>query len=140
MRSSLLLGLALAAVLAAATFCKTADPAGPSETPKDDPSLAGDIQPVFTASCALSGCHAGGAPAGALTLVSGQSHNALVNVFSSGEPQRIRVIPGDSAGSYLIVKLEGRQAVGSRMPPGGPLSATSLQNIKNWIAKGAQNN
>lgn len=138
-RQSLLLGLGLAAVLAGATVCKTAGSSGPSDTPKDDPSFAADIQPIFTSSCALSSCHAGAA-AGGLNLASGQSYNNLVNVASTGEPNRIRVVPNDATNSYLVVKLEGRQTVGSKMPLGGSLSATALQNIKNWVNKGAKNN
>jgi len=38
------------------------------------------------------------------------------------------------------MKLEGRQTVGTKMPQGGSLASNSLQNIKNWINKGAKNN
>ena len=48
--------------------------------------------------------------------------------------------PGDAANSYIVIKLEGRQTVGAKMPLGGSLDAISLQNIKNWINKGAKNN
>jgi hypothetical protein len=40
----------------------------------------------------------------------------------------------------IVIKLEGRQTVGAKMPLGGSLDAISLQNIKNWINKGANNN
>ncbi|MBM3311568.1 MAG: hypothetical protein FJY80_08680 [Candidatus Aminicenantes bacterium] len=140
MRKPFLTGLGLAAALAAATVCKTASSSGPSDTPKDDPSFTADIQAIFTSSCALSSCHSGGAPAGGLSLAAGQSYASLVNVASSGEPNRIRVIPNDATNSYLVVKLEGRQTIGTKMPQGGSLSATALQNIKNWINKGAKNN
>ena len=42
--------------------------------------------------------------------------------------------------SYLVIKLEGRQTIGVKMPLGGSLDAVRLQNIKNWINKGANNN
>jgi hypothetical protein len=39
------------------------------------------------------------------------------------------------------MKIEGRQTSGVRMPSGGsPLSSVQIQNIKNWINKGAKNN
>jgi hypothetical protein len=78
--------------------------------------------------------------AAGLNLQSGASFASLVNVTATREPI-VRVIPGNADGSYLIVKLEGRQSVGSRMPLGGqPLNDTDLTNIKNWINRGAQNN
>jgi hypothetical protein len=42
--------------------------------------------------------------------------------------------------SYLVIKLEGRQTVGTRMPQAGSLPTNALQNIKNWIDKGAKDN
>ena len=37
----------------------------------------------------------------------------------------LRVIPNNADGSYLVIKLEGRQTVGARMPLGGqPLDMT----------------
>ena len=128
----------IALILVVGTVCKKTGTT-PSDTAKDDPSFAGDIQAVFSASCAVSSCHNASA-SGGLNLSSGQAYNNLVNAPSSGEPTKIRVIPNDATGSYIVVKLEGRQIVGSRMPLGGSLSGTSIQNIKNWINKGAKNN
>jgi hypothetical protein len=66
---------------------------------------------------------------------------SLVNVASSNEPAFLRVEPGDPENSYLVIKNEGRQAVGSRMPIGGaPLDEIDQTNIRTWIAQGAQNN
>jgi hypothetical protein len=51
------------------------------------------------------------------------------------------VIPGDPDGSYLMIKLEGRQSVGDRMPQtGSPLDSIDLTNLRNWISQGALNN
>jgi hypothetical protein len=47
---------------------------------------------------------------------------------------------GDASNSYLVIKLEGRQTIGVKMPLGSSLDAVSLQNIKNWINKGANHN
>jgi hypothetical protein len=106
---------------------------------KDDPSFAADIQSVFTNNCISPGCHNAGA-AGGMVLLQGQSYANLVNVASTQEPGKTRVIPSDSANSYIVIKLEGRQTNGSRMPLGGALNSNSIQNIKNWIDKGAKNN
>jgi len=109
-------------------------------TVKADPSFANDVMEVFDRrGCTASSCHGGGQ--GGLTMSSASTAYAnLVNVQSpnSGE---VRVIPGNANDSYLVKKLEGRQAVGARMPNGGsPLDATDLANIKNWINQGAKNN
>lgn len=107
--------------------------------PIANPSFATNIQTIFNSSCAIGNCHDNTAQGG-LVLLSGQSYGNLVNVPSSGEPNRTRIIPSDADNSYVVVKLEGRQNVGERMPLTGSISSTQLQNIKNWINQGAQNN
>jgi hypothetical protein len=53
----------------------------------------------------------------------------------------MRVLPGDAANSYLVKKIEGTQTVGTRMPQGrNALSSITIQNIKNWVDRGAKNN
>ncbi len=107
---------------------------------KDDPSFAGDIQPIFTSSCAIPSCHAAPGQVG-LILSAGQSYGLLVNVNSSEVSAQMRVRPSLPDSSYLVVKIEGRQTVGVRMPATGtPLSSTNIQLIRNWISKGALNN
>jgi hypothetical protein len=108
-------------------------------TPKDNPSFASDIQPIFSASCTLSSCHNSTAQAG-LNLSSGQAFANIVNVACTSEPPKLRVKPADPANSYIVIKLEGRQTAGAKMPLAGSISGTDLQNIKNWITKGAGNN
>ncbi len=122
--------------------CKSSSSTTP-ETPvpvKDDPSFSADIQPIFTANCALGGCHGGGAGQAGLLLSSGLAYANIVNVASTEDPAKKRVLPGDVANSYLVLKIEGNQTSGTRMPPAGPLAASVIQNIKNWISKGAKNN
>ena len=102
------------------------------------------IQPIFTNSCALSGCHTGetlvfgGLSGGGLILLDGQSYDQLVGVEGKYTSGTTRVIPGNSAESLLIRKLEGDDGVGSRMPAsGGPLEPETIQLIKDWIDQGA---
>jgi len=111
----------------------------PPATVKDDPSFSADIQTTFTSSCISSGCHGATGSAG-LVLLQGQSYANLVNVDSSQDNTKKRVLPGDATNSYLVIKLEGRQSNGARMPLGGSPNATFIQNVKNWIGKGAKNN
>lgn len=105
-------------------------------------SFASDVQPIFTANCALAGCHTGANPTGSLNLSAGQSRAQLVNVAAVGFPGAIRVIPGDASNSYLIRKLEGGPNIsGVRMPEGAPaLPTATIQKIRDWITAGALNN
>lgn len=111
-----------------------------TRTIKDNPSFANDIQEIFERrGCTNAACHGAAASAG-LNLQTGASYNNLVNVMATSEAI-IRVIPNDADGSYLVIKLEGRQTVGARMPLGGqPLDQTDITNIRNWITRGANNN
>lgn len=92
---------------------------------------------VFTSRC--TGCHAGsGAPAG-LRLDATNSYALLVGVPSGEVPSLQRVNPGRPDDSYIVQKLEGRAAVGVRMPFGGPyLDDATIAVIRQWIAAGAQ--
>lgn len=105
-----------------------------------DPSFANVIQGIFNRKgCADGSCH-GSARQEGLDLRSGSSYANLVGV-SATQAAVDRVIPGNSTDSYLIVKVEGRQTVGERMPLGGSaLDNIDLTNLKNWINQGAKNN
>lgn len=113
---------------------------GGGRTIQADPSFASVVQEIFERrGCTQAGCHNNATVSG-LTLARGASYAALVNVRAANEPI-VRVIPGNADGSYLVIKLEGRQAVGARMPlVGAPLDEIDLTNIKNWINQGAKNN
>ena len=107
-----------------------------------DPSFSGDINEVFIRNgCTASNCHGGGQ--GGLTLTSTTANNyaQLVGVTSTSEPAVARVTPNDAENSYLIIKVEGRQSVGGRMPLGGaPLDNIDITNLRNWINNGARDN
>ena len=117
-----------------------AEPEPPQEQPIANPSFAQDIQvAIFNASCALGGCHDATASSG-LDLRQGNAYNNLINVNSLQDPTIKRVVPTDATNSYLVIKIEGRQAIGSRMPLNrSALSNAKIQNIKNWINNGADN-
>jgi hypothetical protein len=104
------------------------------------PSFASTVQEIFSRKgCTSSSCH-GSAQMAGLDLRSGASYASLVGVRATSE-SIVRVIPGNADGSYLVIKVEGRQSVGARMPQtGSPLDAIDLTNLRNWIDQGAQNN
>lgn len=123
-------------------------PTAPMETPddppgrviKDNPSFAEDIQEVFARNgCTVSGCH-GTFAASELSLVAGSAYGEIVNVPAKSE-DFLLVEPNNPQDSYVVIKVEGRHTVGSRMPLGGvPLDDIDITNLRNWISQGAQNN
>ncbi|MCV2438624.1 hypothetical protein [Paucibacter sp. DJ2R-2] len=108
------------------------DPAGPMTA-----KFSSIQSHVFTPAC--TACHSGAAAPRGLRLDASNSFVMLVGVSSGGVPALKRVAPGDADNSYLIHKLEGHQAVGARMPLGGPyLDAQTIGLIRQWINNGAQ--
>jgi len=126
--------------LLAGSFCKSPVASLPVESVKADPSFARDIQPIFNNNCTHVSCH-GQSAQGGLSLIDGVSHFYTVNAASTEVPSKKRVSPFHPTDSYLVIKIEGRQPVGARMPAAKDrLSDTHIQNIRNWIAKGAEDN
>lgn len=97
---------------------------------------------VFTPTCAVSGCHTGPSsaslPAGMNLSTADASFANLVGIPSIQEPTVSRVAAGDPDNSYLVQKIEGTAASGSRMPlGGGVLDQALIDDIRDWIANGA---
>ena len=105
-------------------------------------SFAGAVQPVFTASCAINGCHSGVAPKASLNLGSGKSYAQLVNVPANACSSKIRVVPANVDLSYLMNKLNGvGMCSGTQMPKiGTSLPQAQFGSIQGWICNGAPNN
>ncbi|HEX9100671.1 MAG TPA: fibronectin type III domain-containing protein, partial [Polyangia bacterium] len=105
-------------------------------------TLSGQVQPIFTSSCATTACHSGARPAQGLDLSSGKSYGQLVNVLSNECSSTDRVAPGSAATSYLAWKIQGSGSCffGSKMPKGATLSAADINTILGWINEGAPNN
>jgi len=98
-----------------------------------------DVQSIFTASCAKSGCHSGSSPTAGQNLSENQAYANIVNVTSLEVGSKKRIAPGDTASSYLFDKIKGIQSVGARMPFDGPpyLSNSQIDAIRQWILIGA---
>ncbi len=60
---------------------------------------------------------------------------STINQPSSGNSDRIRIVPGDPENSYLVWKIEGRDGIaGERMPlDQPPLLQARIDLIKSWI-------
>ncbi len=103
------------------------------------PTLESIQNNVFTPICSV--CHSGVGAflPGSMDLTDvASSFASLIDVTSIQEPPLLRVDPDDPDISYLIHKLEGTQAVGARMPDGGPfLQPETIDVIRDWIEQGA---
>ena len=145
----------LTAVLTWAGCAGDGSTLGPDGTPLGDSVVDGDgdngddapavtlaqlSSEIFTPRCALSGCHSGGFPAGGMSLAADRIATEIIDVASSGKSGEIRVVPGESANSYLLKKLRGESGIsGTQMPQvGSVLSSAQLDLIAQWIDAGAK--
>src|SRR5258705_1108240 len=89
--------------------------------------------------CRVETCH-GSAKSGGLDLTIGGAYDALVGATATGAPGDLRVVPGDSAKSFLVRKLAGVLAPGEGDPMpsvGRPLRPIELDLVRAWIDGGA---
>ncbi len=119
------------------------DPCSPALDPQA--SLSCDVQPILTANCALSGCHAGATPAVGMNLSAGTTFANTVNVSAVEVARLLRVRPGDPDSSFVVLKIEGNGGVvggvATRMPLGlAPLAQAEIDTIRSWINSGALDN
>ena len=93
---------------------------------------------VFSVSCALSGCHAGSAPAAGMDLSAGASYGNIVGVTSTERGDLKRIEPGDPNRSYLVKKIRGdADIIGSPMPLVGSITPAQRQLVVDWVRRGA---
>jgi hypothetical protein len=101
------------------------------------PTFESIQQNVFTPICTQ--CHAGATAPLGLRLSADVSYAMIVDVPSVEVPGVRRIRPGDPNLSYLVQKIEGRAAVGGRMPLNlPPLPQTTIDVIRQWVTEGAQ--
>ena len=82
-----------------------------------------EVLPIFTNSCAISGCHDGGGR---------ESHMALNNYADISRS----VVPGNPNSSNLYKAIIATWGEG-KMPPDRPLSLENRTIIRLWIEQGA---
>jgi hypothetical protein len=91
-------------------------------------SFSQDIQPLFTASCALAGCHVGG----------GQTPNLSKGFAYQSLMDEDMVVPFDPSNSELMGWLTGK--LSPVMPLGSGPDPAINDKVYNWIFQGALNN
>ncbi|MFM8412855.1 MAG: hypothetical protein ACKOCT_21595 [Alphaproteobacteria bacterium] len=104
-------------------------------------TYAGNVQPIYNASCATSAvCHGKGASFVVLARDVSYSNTFLVEADGVNGPQGFYIDPFSTDGSYLFQKLLGTGA-GERMPyNSNPLPPDQIDQIRNWILEGAADN
>ncbi len=98
-----------------------------------------NVQAVFDAHCTF--CHGGASPSAGQNLGSAKySYANLVRVPANEDSTYLRVLPGDAANSYVVMKLTGDPRIhGGGMPLGAPpLDAPTLAVVTGWINAGAK--
>jgi hypothetical protein len=98
---------------------------------------------VFDVSCSVNGCHDTQNARADLDLSAGVAHAQLVDVASTQFSGWVRVVPGSSPDSMLMVQIDGEPgpALEGYMPWGMPkLCDNQIDAIRRWIASGAPNN
>lgn len=95
-----------------------------------------NVQQIFEQSCGGSGCHIG-------ERTFGVRLDGYDNVMESEGQQygKLIVQPGNASESPLVDKIEPNPDNGERMPKNGsPLTDDRINQIKEWINNGAENN
>jgi hypothetical protein len=108
--------------------------------PGTQSTLDGNVQPILTASCAISAaCHA--ADGRDPKLVARQTHGATVDVPAIQDSSKPFVARFAPERSYLLDKILGIASSGEAMPPEGrPLGSAEVELIRSWIREGAADN
>jgi uncharacterized membrane protein len=99
-------------------------------------SYSQDVKPIIQANC-LS-CHEAGGAGYEASGFSMESYDDLMQGTKFGP----MIVAGDSAGSNMIVLMEGRADPSISMPHGDmdPVRKKDIEIIKTWIDQGAKKN
>lgn len=107
-----------------------------------DPATFTQVQSeILTPSCSFQACHMAPATQAAGLALDTGAYEMLVNAAAVEAMDKVRVVPGDLAASYLMNKLENRDIAmgGAMMPPTQMLSEERLEIVRSWIEAGAAN-
>jgi mono/diheme cytochrome c family protein len=99
-------------------------------------SFSQNVKPIIDQNCLA--CHQPGGEGFEASGLSMVTYDELMKGTNFGP----MIIGGDSAGSNLIVLMEGRADPSISMPHGSmdPVAAKDVETIKRWVDQGAKNN
>ncbi len=109
----------------------------------DYPSFVDDVMPAFETSCTQTSCH-GSKESNLNIFIPPDPALAYPELLKTSPTTGMKfVAPGDPDHSYVVLKIEGKQTMGTEMPPNDtglpPIAPSALAAIRAWIAAGAQN-
>ena len=117
----------------------------PPTTTKDagGPSFTKDVMPAFETSCTQTACH-GSKESNLNIYIPPDPAVAYPELLKTSPTTGMKFIaPGDPDHSYVVIKIEGKQTMGTAMPPPDtglpPISSTALASLRAWITAGAKN-
>ncbi|HEY8075819.1 MAG TPA: hypothetical protein VIF62_16950 [Labilithrix sp.] len=155
MRTTLLARIAAPAVLAAAFIlaCSSSDSTATTKPTGSDgggdgrthayPSFNDDVMPIVILNCSLTACH--GSQESNLNIYLPSDPAIVYSEFQKTSPTANMkfVTPGDPTKSYVMIKMDGKQTMGTEMPPGDPdgtlLPQAQRDTMRAWIMAGAKN-
>lgn len=108
--------------------------------PGTQSTFGGNVNPIFTSSCALGACHDSTTASDGLDLSPSVAYDNIVDVMSTQMMMLNRVEPFNTGDSYLFRKLTNDDITGSQMPLGSMLSPDQIDAVSNWILEGAVRN
>jgi hypothetical protein len=120
-------------------------PRASSAAPTYAPTFSAIYTEVFVAKrCTLGLCHGEGASGGGLDLYPrDDAHRQLVSVPATSQDCRdaglVRVEPGAPEQSLLLHKLSAEPPCGVMMPPDQLVEPEHVEQIAEWIRRGAPN-
>ena len=112
----------------------------PPPPPPTSTGVPDSIQAVFTANCSFDGCHGGTSPQRGMDLTDAvTSYEHIVGIAANEVATFDRIAPGDSANSYMVMKLhDDPRIIGQPMPFGAyPLDQVLVSRIALWAQQGA---
>lgn len=108
-------------------------------TPPPSYTFTADVLPILRSNC--QSCHSGRGASGGLDMSDSAAYGNLVNVASGQLRGMNRIEPGDSARSYLALKIQNTHLAaggsGNQMPSRTSLTRESVAIITGWIDGGA---
>jgi hypothetical protein len=122
----LIILLATGSVLLQSCYKDIISPGADPNGPPQQVSFSGDVMPILTKNCALSGCH-DAVPAHKPSMVGSATYGNIVNGGF------VNTIDPYSSAIYTMIK-------GGAMPPSGSIKPSDQQKIIDWIRNGAPNN
>jgi hypothetical protein len=128
-KNAILSGLFAFVMLAIAGCSKTSTiVVNPGSSITETMSFEKDIAPIFTNSCAMSGCHAAGSKSPDLSAANAYKSLTDGNYYKANDPDN----------SVLMMWLTGKKS--PVMPIGKGPDETINAKIYAWIKQGAKNN